>query len=587
MNRLWVSNTALQKSLYVIGRAGSGKTNLINWIVAQRMWGKQGVSQLEPHGDSVQENLGRVPPWAIDDTIYFDPSEADCPALNIYALPSPPDKLARDIGAFFRKRNADAWGPRLDHILLHVNHLLITDMQDNAGDSAQRQNLHAFCDSYRLLTDAAYRKPIVERTKRASEAAFWGEGGEFATLPKGATAPVLNKLSGLFLSGSLTERIFSRVENDIILPDILDNRKNFLVNLSRGKLGEDVSSFLGALLSEGLTAAAFARASISESHRKWHTVAADEFQAFQSSSIADVLSQTRKYALSLVMSHQYISQLDTELQNAIFANVNAIVCFRVDEKDAQVVTKKMQCVREFVRKRGRGETYSFAEECAEVADTLRNAYLAYDTRQMELDTHGVEILNYRHIRNDIYNALHAVLSPRCTPTALKEIMQQEFGGAVRLGGVRLFPDVEITAEPYPSVHDLVNLPPYTAFVRVDKTSNVRKFRTLPCPPPDPKIAEAIKKRNRARYEERLKKQNAERRPYAVREMPAHGEPEVTDTPPPPKSSGEKQPELLSHGQAPQQKTTKKTTAKAKPAPPPQPATVQAEADDEPASYWQK
>jgi len=511
MSRLWVNNTALRKSLYVIGKAGSGKTNLVNWIVAQRMWGKQGVSQIEPHGDSVQENLGRVPPFAIDTTIYFDPAEEDCPAFNIFALPSPEDKLARDIVTFFRKR-AEAWGPRLDQIFLHTNYLLVCDTRDNNVP-------HAFCDTYRVLTDEAYRKPIVARTKRASEAAFWGEGGEFAMLPKGATAPVLNKLGQLFLSGSLTERIFSQTENDINLPEILDG-KIFLVNLSRGKLGEDTSSFLGALISEGLTTAAFARAYQPEHERKWHTIVADEFQMFQSSSISEVLSQARKYALSLCVSHQYTSQLDSDLQDAIFGNVNAICCFRVDERDAHVITKKMQRTREWVRERGQGARRSFEAEREYVIDMLQKAYLDYDERQTDANLYGGDTLTLRLIRNDVYAALQAVMSRHCTPEALKEIMHHEFGGKEKDGGIRLFADAEFTSEPYPSVSDLVNLPPFTAYLRVDQTSNVKKFRTFPCPPPDPTIAEAIKKKNRERYEARLQKQQAARKPYEVRESSA-------------------------------------------------------------------
>jgi hypothetical protein len=386
--------------------------------------------------------------------------------------------LAKDIRDFLKKMFLDSWGQRMDNIVLHSLYLLICDTRDNGV-------AHAFKDLHRLLVDEEYRLAIVHRTTRASEAAFWGEGGEFSQQPKNATATILSKIGGLFLSGSLTERIFSATHNDVDIPKLINTAGIGIFNLSRGKLGADVSNFLGQVIVQSFTEAAFARALQNPHDRRLFHLAVDEFQEYATSAFNDVLSQLGKYRLALTMSHQYLDQIPSELRSAIFANVTTMVAFRVAERDAAAMCREMRTVRQFVRIRERGEYWPLEEFVAYIKDRLMDLSIEY------LNKPGL-------MQSQIDSALAAVSSPTINAAALKEIVHKEFGRNDRLKklykeifgysayeGERLFPDMEFVEQVWPTVDHLINLPRFTAFIRVDQAYNVRRFHTILAPPPDP------------------------------------------------------------------------------------------------------
>jgi len=230
---------------------------------------------------------------------------------------------------FFAKVFKDGWTQRQNYILTHAVYLLVTDYRDHGIK-------HGFNDVERLLKDQAFRAPIANRTKRDSERAFWLY--EFPQLPKDACLPLFNKFSGLFLSGSLPARIFSARENDLDPVDILNNNRIFLVNLSRGKLGPEYSSFLGGVLASALVEAAFARANMNPELRTVHHLFGDEFQEICTMApFTDVLAQAGKYKLALTVSHQQLHQLDKVpgLMEALFANAGTFKVFRISDSDAR------------------------------------------------------------------------------------------------------------------------------------------------------------------------------------------------------------------------------------------------------------
>jgi hypothetical protein len=501
--RVQVPTDKFEKHTYIIGRAGSGKTNLVKNLIVQTMRQGHGLTFMDVHGDAVEELVGLVPPSRVRDVVYFDPSEEHAPAFNIFGVPYEPDKLTTDIVKFLKAMYSESWGQRMDYILTHGIYTLICDMRDN-GTS------RSFKDLERTLKDQDFRNHLVRTTKRDSERVFWLT--EFPRMPRNAIDPILNKVSYFFLSGSMSERIFSEPENQIVLPDILNQQKIFLVNLARGKLTKSYSSFLGAVLMQGIVEAAFTRAKQNPADRRMHHLFVDEFQEFiQGSPFEDILSQTRKYKLSVTMSHQLLSQLPGSLQANIFGNVTSKICFRISASDVSVMMREMKGKKTRVRME-RVSVYDPYDKFVEfVRDHMQKQYAAYKQSGRMEDG---------WVARDMEISLRLLQSPTILPAALKEITQKTYGKRNKkdlllfgdedynTDGVKLFPPIEILEELFPSQDDLMNLPPFVAFGQIDKASDVRRFRTDRCPDPDPRIANWIHERNKKRYEKRMARRKA-------------------------------------------------------------------------------
>jgi len=320
--------------MYVLGRTGMGKTSLLLNMILNDIYGNEGVCFIDPHGDAVEALLDYIPSFRLKDVIYFNPADTAYPIpLNVLGEVEPERKhlLVSGLISIFRKLYSEHWQHRQEHILRNS----ILALLDHQG----RKTL---LEIYRLLSDWRYRKQIVEEVKDPVVRSFWqNEFPKYLYQFKGeALAPVQNKL-GAFLTVPLVRNIVGQEESRIDFREVIDQGKILLVNLAKGRLGEDISSFLGSLIVTKLYLAALARIEVPEPNRKDFYLYVDEFQEFVASEAFEgILSEARKYRLCLVLAHQYLGQLDEELRKAIFGNVGTIIAFPVGPENGEFLERE-------------------------------------------------------------------------------------------------------------------------------------------------------------------------------------------------------------------------------------------------------
>jgi len=321
-----------RRHLYIVGKTGMGKTTLLENMVIQDIKNGHGLAYVDPHGDTAEKMLEFIPPSRINDVIYFNPSDFDHPvAFNVVEQVEPHMRhlVASGLVTVFKKLWADSWGPRLEYILRNA----ILAVLDYPGSTLLAVT--------RMLSDKAFRKKVIEKIQDPVVRAFWvnefaGYADKFASE---AVAPIQNKV-GQFLSTSLIRNVVGQVKSTIDVREIMDEGKILILNLSKGRIGEDNSALLGAMMITKIQLAAMTRVNIPENDRKDFFLYVDEFQNFATEAFANILSEARKYRLNLTMAHQYIEQLSEEVRSAVFGNVGTILSFRVGAGDATVLAKE-------------------------------------------------------------------------------------------------------------------------------------------------------------------------------------------------------------------------------------------------------
>jgi len=321
-----------RRHFYIIGKTGMGKTTLLENMAAQDIEAGRGIGIIDPHGEFAQKMLKYIPKERIDDVIYFDPSDIEHPiAFNVMEKvdPSLRSIVASGLVSVFKKIWWESWGPRLEYLLRNAI-LALLEVEGSTLLSIMR-----------LLADKEYRKEVIEQVKDPVIKTFWKE--EFARyhsqFQTEAVAPIQNKV-GQYVTSPLIRNIVGQKRTSIDLREVMDKRKILIVNLSKGKIGEDNSTLLGALLITKLQLAAMSRVSLEEEKREDFFLYVDEFQNFATESFATILSEARKYRLNLILSHQYISQLPEVVRDAVFGNVGSLVAFRVGASDAEFLEKE-------------------------------------------------------------------------------------------------------------------------------------------------------------------------------------------------------------------------------------------------------
>lgn len=321
-----------RRHMYVIGKTGMGKTTLMENMAIQDIRNGHGVCFIDPHGDSVVKILNYVPSSRVNDVIYFNPADLSNPiAFNIMESVENKFKhlVASGLMSVFTKIWANLWSARMEYILGNTIRALL-DSPNNTMLGISR-----------MYIDKQYRKRIVDNIKDPMVKMFWTD--EFANYDpkwlKEAISPIQNKV-GQFLSSAIIRNIVGQPKSTIDLRQIMDERKILLMDLSKGKVGEENAALLGAMIITKIQLAAMSRVDTQEADRPDFYLYVDEFQNFATESFATILSEARKYHLSLIMGHQYIGQLtpdrsNTRLRDAIFGNVGTIVCFRVGAADAE------------------------------------------------------------------------------------------------------------------------------------------------------------------------------------------------------------------------------------------------------------
>ena len=324
--------------MYVIGKTGTGKSMLLKTLVLQDIATGEGLALFDPHGDLAEEVVAQVSSSRLRDLIYLNvPDRSFIWHFNPFA-DVPPEKhalAAAGMVEVFKKLWPDDWGPRLEHLLRNVVFTLL-----EAGDAT-------FADIPRLLSDREYRSSLVGKVSNEMVREFWIK--EFAGYSPAfravVTAPLLNKV-GAFLTDPLLHSILTGERSSFDLRHIIDEGKILVVNLAKGKLGEGPAGLLGSLLVSHLSLAAMERADRPHLDRRDFYLYLDEFHTFATLTLATMLSELRKYRLNLILAHQYLSQLEPEVRDAVFGNVGTFISFRVGALDAATVARELSPVFE-------------------------------------------------------------------------------------------------------------------------------------------------------------------------------------------------------------------------------------------------
>jgi len=321
-----------KRHIYIIGKSGAGKSTLLENMIIDDVFEDRGVIVVDPHGELADKVVDAVPEHRIKDVILFDPSDVDFPiAFNVLDISSPDQRgnIASGFVGALKKIFGNSWGPRLEYILRNATlALLETENPTMLGIP-------------RILTDPGFRNWVIPQITDPVVLDFWKN--EWAAKEQKQQVEemgsILNKV-GQFLSSSLIRNIVGQPKSAFDIRQIMDEQKILIVNLSKGKIGEDNSALLGTMMITRVQLAAMSRADTSFDKRPDCFLYVDEFQNFATDSFATILSEARKYNLGLTIAHQYIEQMADEVREAVFGNVGSIICFRVGSKDAEALARE-------------------------------------------------------------------------------------------------------------------------------------------------------------------------------------------------------------------------------------------------------
>ena len=327
-----------RRHFYVVGKTGTGKTTMIQNMAIQDIQNGRGVAIVDPHGEFAEEVLKAVPASRINDVIYFNPADQEWPiAFNVMEKVDTEYRhlIASGLVGVFKKIWADSWGPRLEYILRNA----ILALLEYPGST--------LLGVTRILVDKNYRERVVEKISDPVVKSFWVD--EFTKwndrVLQEVISPIQNKV-GQFLSSALIRNIVGQTKSAFNIRDLMDQEKVIIMNLSKGRIGEDNSALLGAMMITKIQLAAMARVDVPEEERKDFYLYVDEFQNFATDSFANILSEARKYRLNLILAHQYIGQLTTDtstkVRDAVFGNVGTIATFRIGAEDAEFLEKEFE-----------------------------------------------------------------------------------------------------------------------------------------------------------------------------------------------------------------------------------------------------
>ena len=326
-----------RRHFYLIGQTGVGKSGFMEGLIAQDIANGEGVAVVDPHGETVEHVLAMIPKERIDDVVLFEPFDIERPCgLNMLEYDSPEQKdfaVQEMISIFMKLFPPEIIGPMFEHYMRNAMLALMAD-KDNPG---------TLIEIPKMFTDPAF---LQERMKNVSDPMvrnFWLK--EYASTTGSTRSDMLgyvvSKL-GRFIENEMMRNIMGQSHSGFDLSKIMDEKKIFLANLSKGLTGEVNSSLLGLILVSKIQMAAMKRARIAESERKDFYLYIDEFQNFTTDSIATILSEARKYRLNLIMAHQYMPQLKQEIRDAVLGNVGTIGSFRIGAEDAENLQKQFE-----------------------------------------------------------------------------------------------------------------------------------------------------------------------------------------------------------------------------------------------------
>jgi len=322
--------------VYVIGKTGVGKTTLLESLAMQDILNGRGVCVIDPHGDLSDRLVAFMPEFRKEDLIYFNAPDLKQPYGYNPLRRVHPTRVPLAVSGIleaFKKLWNEAWGVRMEHVLRNSLYALI-----EADESA-------LPDVLRLISDKHYRNDVIKEVKNDQVRKFWTD--EFkAYNPRyrqEMIAPIQNKI-GAFLADPRLRRIFTNPPVDLHFRTLMDNGKVLIVNLAKGRLGDDSANLLGALLVTTLGLAALSRSDVAESQRRDFFMYIDEFQNFTTLSVANMISELRKFRVGLILANQHLNQLEPDVRHAVLGNTGTLISFRLGPEDAQIIAREFEPV---------------------------------------------------------------------------------------------------------------------------------------------------------------------------------------------------------------------------------------------------
>lgn len=339
---VYITEEDRRRHVYVIGQTGTGKSTLMAKMIIDDIKQGKGVAMIDPHGDLVEEALGHIPSERVDDVICFDPSDLDRPlGLNMldYNFNRPEEKtfIVNEMqGIFNRLFSQETMGPMFEQYMRNALLLLMEDMQNEPA---------TLIEVPRVFTDTEYRRRKLSRIKNPIVIDFWEKeavkaGGE-ASLAN--MTPYITSKFNNFISNDYMRPIIGQAKSAFNFRQAMDEGKILLINLSKGRIGDINAGLLGMVFTGKILMAALSRVDISDaSKRRDFNLYIDEFQNFTTDSISTILSEARKYRLSLTIAHQFIAQLTEKIRDSVFGNVGSQIVFRVGVQDAEFLLKQFE-----------------------------------------------------------------------------------------------------------------------------------------------------------------------------------------------------------------------------------------------------
>jgi type IV secretory pathway TraG/TraD family ATPase VirD4 len=338
--QIFLGDDDRRRHMYIIGKTGTGKSQLLEELVVQDIKAGKGLAVIDPHGDLIEGILNRIPPERAEDVIYFDPSDTERPmGLNMLEAYTEEQKhfvVTSIVGLMYKlydPQKTGIIGPRFEHA---VRNAMLTVMYQPGS---------TFIEVVRILTDAAYVQELLPKVTDPIIRRYWTDQiAQTADFHKSEVLDYIVSKFGRFVTNKMIRNIIGQSHSSFDFRKCMDEGKILLINLSKGKLGEENSNFLGLILVPRILLAAMSRQDIAEDKRRDFFVYVDEFQNFATPDFAQILSEARKYRLSLTVANQFIGQMEEEVKNAVFGNVGSVITFRVGVTDANYLAHEYQPV---------------------------------------------------------------------------------------------------------------------------------------------------------------------------------------------------------------------------------------------------
>ena len=326
------------RHMYIIGKTGVGKSELLKEMIKQDINEGKGVCVIDPHGDLIDDALRYIPPERAEDVILFDPSETSRPmGLNLLEASTEGQKhfitgaIINLMYKLYDPQRTGIIGPRFEHA---VRNAMLTIMSEPGS---------TFIEIVRVITDQKFVQELLPKVKDPIVRRYWTDQiAQTSDFHKSEVLDYIVSKFGRFVTNKMMRNIIGQSKSSFDFRDVMDNGKILLINLSKGKLGEENSTFLGLLIIPKILAAAMSRVDTPEEDRKDFFLYVDEFQNFATPDFAVILSEARKYHLSLTVANQFIGQMDEEVKNAVFGNVGTLMSFRVGVTDAAFLAREFQ-----------------------------------------------------------------------------------------------------------------------------------------------------------------------------------------------------------------------------------------------------